>query len=408
MQTKLSEEYRDNQEALRAASLIKKCVHCGFCNATCPTYEVLGDELDGPRGRIYLIKEMLEGGKAGRPTQLHLDRCLTCLNCETTCPSGVKYGEILGIGRQLIEERATRPVFERATRSLLRIGLTSTLFQPAVKVGRIFRALLPKTLKDKLPSVLPRVAPPPMRAHARKILLLQGCVQPALLPSVDAATLRVLDAAGFETRITAATGCCGAVRRHLADHAGALDNMRANIDAWDEALRDGQLRAVVSSASACALELKGYGPALAHDSAYAARAVRVSALARDLSELLPQLSASLQGKIRLRRERAAYHPPCTLQHGQKLRGGVEAALKGLGFDMVLPRDSHLCCGSAGTYSLLQPRVANELRERKLENLMRSAPDVIVSGNVGCIQHLQAAAGIPVKHWIEWLDEALGA
>ncbi|HEY2685416.1 MAG TPA: glycolate oxidase subunit GlcF [Steroidobacteraceae bacterium] len=405
MQTKLHEVFREDQGAKRVADLIKQCVHCGFCNATCPTYQVLGDELDGPRGRIYLIKQMLEGGSAGRITQRHLDRCLTCLNCETTCPSGVKYGQIVDIGRQLVEARASRPPLERAARASLRSGLTSPLFATAVALGRVFRGLLPRTLRDKIPA---RSTPPAPQfgSHARKILLLRGCVQPALLPSIDAATIRVLDAAGIETRIAAATGCCGALRTHLADHEGGLDDMRRNIDAWDEELKGQEVSAIVSSATACALSLKSYGEALAHDAIYAARAARVSALARDLSELLPQISLAIKGRVRSGRERGVYHPPCTLQHGQKLRGGVEAGLRNLGFEVALPRDSHLCCGSAGTYSLLEPKVAGELRDWKLDNLLRSAPDVIVSGNVGCIQHLRSGASIPVKHWIEWLDEAL--
>jgi glycolate oxidase iron-sulfur subunit len=405
MQTKLHGAFREDQDAKRAAALIKQCVHCGFCNATCPTYQVLGDELDGPRGRIYLIKEMLEGGSAGRITQVHLDRCLTCLNCETTCPSGVKYGQIVDIGRQLVESRASRPPLERVARASLRSGLTSPLFARAVALGRLFRGLLPRTLRDKIPA---RSAPPAPQSgsHAKKILLLRGCVQPALLPSIDAATIRVLDAAGIETRIAAATGCCGAVRTHLADQKGGLDDMRRNIDAWDMELSGREVSAIVSSASACALSLKSYGDALAHDAIYAARAVRVSALARDLSELLPEISLAIKGKVRSSRGRGVYHPPCTLQHGQKLRGGVEAGLRNLGFEVALPRDSHLCCGSAGTYSLLEPKLAGELRDLKLDNLLRSAPDVIVSGNVGCIQHLRSGASIPVKHWIEWLDEAL--
>jgi glycolate oxidase iron-sulfur subunit len=408
MQTTLHQNFRDEPSAKRAATLIKQCVHCGFCNATCPTYQVLGDELDGPRGRIYLIKEMLEGGSAGRVTQQHLDRCLTCLNCETTCPSGVRYGELVDIGRQLVESRATRPPLERAARSLLRNGLTSPLFAPLVGVARLLRGVLPKPLQDKLPAERSPPAGPSARSHAKKILLLRGCVQPALLPSIDAATIRVLDAAGIEVRIAASTGCCGAVRTHLADHEGGLNDMRRNIDAWDEELKRPDIVAIVSSATACALSLKGYGPALADDPKYALRAAQVTALARDLSELVREMSGSLKGKLRSRRERGAYHPPCTLQHGQKLRGGVEETLRNLGFDVALPRDAHLCCGSAGTYSLLQPKIANELRDLKVDNLLRSAPDLIVSGNVGCIQHLKSGANIPVKHWIEWLDEALMA
>jgi glycolate oxidase iron-sulfur subunit len=409
MQTQLSQEFIDDASAQQAAALLRKCVHCGFCNATCPTFQLLGDELDGPRGRIYLIKQVLEGGDVTRSTQLHLDRCLTCLNCQTTCPSGVEYGRLIDIGRELVDERVRRPALERAARWLLREGLTSSWFAPALRVGQALRALLPKRIKNKVP--LRRLGAPsaaPARAHVRKVLMLQGCVQPAMLPNIDRAAARVLDAAGIEVVYARGTGCCGAVRSHLSDPAGGLHDMRRNIDVWDSQVAAGSVQAVVSSASACALTLKDYGRALAGDPKYAAKAARISALACDLSELLPQISAALKERIRPGGlGTLAFHPPCTLQHGQKKRGVVESQLAALGFDIALARDeSHLCCGSAGTYSILQPQIAGQLRDRKLEALNALEPSCILSANVGCIAHLQSGTTTPVKHWIEILDEVL--
>jgi len=415
MQTQLSQEFIEDAGAQEAASLLRKCVHCGFCNATCPTFQLLGDELDGPRGRIYLIKQVLEGADVTRNTQLHLDRCLTCLNCQTTCPSGVEYGRLIDIGRELVEQRVRRAPLERAARWLLREGLTSSWFTPALRLGQALRALLPESIKNKVPPrPRPRPRPPPLpaqapaREHVSKVLVLQGCVQPAMLPNIDRAAARVLDAAGIEVVYAQGTGCCGAVRTHLSDHAGGLNDMRRNIDAWDAQLAAGGVRAVVSSASACALSLKDYGRALAGDPAYADKAARISALACDLSELLPQISESLKERIRPSKlGTLAFHPPCTLQHGQKIRGVVEEELRALGFDIALARDeSHLCCGSAGTYSVLQPQLAGRLRERKLEALGALKPSCILSANVGCIAHLQSGTTTPVKHWIEMLDEVL--
>ena len=405
MQTQLSPELKDNLGAQAAAAVLKKCVHCGFCNATCPTYQLLGDELDGPRGRIYLIKQVLEGGEATRSTQQHLDRCLTCLNCETTCPSGVRYGELLEVGRSLVEQRVPRPLPQRSVRWLLREALTSSWFAPALRLARVFRPLLPKALKDKVPArTMVQVAKAPA-SHPEKVLLLRGCVQPAMLPNIDAAAVRVLDAAGIEVVQAAGTGCCGALRSHLGDTDGGLKDMRRNIEAWEPLLADGSISAIISSASACTLALKGYGHALAHDSRYQARAVRISAMARDLSELLPTIAPRIQSKLSPRAGRVVFHPPCTLQHGQKLRGVVEEHLQALGVDLHLPQtDAHLCCGSAGTYSLLQPEIATQLRDRKLAHIHAAAPACILSANVGCIQHLQSGTQTPVKHWIEWLDE----
>jgi glycolate oxidase iron-sulfur subunit len=409
MQTHLSPQFVGTPDGEEAQAIIRKCVHCGFCNATCPTYQLLGDELDGPRGRIYLIKQVLEGGEVTRSTQQHLDRCLTCLNCQTTCPSGVEYGHLIDIGRKIVDAQVERPAGERAVRWLLREALTSTLFAPAMRVGQALRPLLPGLLKDKVPHR--RTARPRLGAidsHPRKVLLLRGCVQPSMMPNVDRAAAHVLGAAGIQTLHASGAGCCGALRTHLGDHAGGLEDMRRNIDAWMPMVSTGEVEAIVSSASACSLAVKEYGHALSGDDLYCEKAARISALARDLSELLPQLVPALQDKMRLdRRERLAFHSPCTLQHGQRLQGEIEAHLRALGFQVeVAGAESHFCCGSAGAYSILQPGLARQLRDRKLDQLAKLEPQAIVSANVGCIQHLQSGTLTPVKHWIEALDEAL--
>jgi glycolate oxidase iron-sulfur subunit len=409
MQTHLSAEFSTSTEGKEAAAILRKCVHCGFCNATCPTYQLLGDELDGPRGRIYLIKQMLEGAEVTRSTQVHLDRCLTCLNCQTTCPSGVEYGHLVDIGRKLVEERVARPPGEKAVRWSLREGLTSSWFAAALKVGQALRPLLPGILRNKVPE---RLGAPIVGAargtRPRKVLILQGCVQPAMLPNIDRATERVLDAVGIQAVYAAGTGCCGALRTHLSDSQGGLQDMRRNIDAWTPQLASGEIEAIISSASACALAIKEYAHALAHDAAYADRARRISALARDLSELLPAMVPALKEQLRTKpAARAAFHAPCTLQHGQRVRGVVETQLRALGFDVSAACDeSHLCCGSAGAYSVLQPQIAAQLRDRKLLNLAKLEPQIILSANVGCIQHLQSGTSTKVLHWIEMLDQAL--
>jgi glycolate oxidase iron-sulfur subunit len=405
MQTRLSEEFKGTPDGEEAEAIVRKCVHCGFCNATCPTYQVLGDELDGPRGRIYLIKQLLEGGEVTRSTQLHLDRCLTCLNCESTCPSGVEYGHLVEIGRRLTDERVNRAPAERAVRWLLKEGLTSALFAPALKAGQMLRALLPQTLRQKVPArAEPHPSPLP-RKHPRKVLLLGGCVQPAMRPQINAATVRVLDAAGIETLAVAGAGWCGALRTHLNDRAGGLADMRRNIDAWWPSLEGGAVEAIVVNASACSLMTKEYGYELRHDPDYADKARRVSALTRDLSELLPEIALALEARLPRSGRRLAFHAPCTLQHGQELCG-VDAQLSALGFDVKVPAESHLCCGSAGTYSVLQPKIAKELRDRKLGHLHPLGAECIVSANIGCIQHLQSGTTLPVRHWIEVIDEAL--
>ncbi|MBS4037626.1 MAG: glycolate oxidase subunit GlcF [Hydrogenophaga sp.] len=409
MQTHLSPEFAQRADGQAAEAILRKCVHCGFCTATCPTYQLLGDELDGPRGRIYLIKQVLEGAQPTRRTQQHLDRCLTCRNCETTCPSGVDYGHLVDIGRAIVDEKVERPAGERAVRWLLKEGLPSPLFAPAMKVGQAVRGLLPDALKAKVPA--PRPAGRwPTATHARRVLMLGGCVQPAMAPSINAATARVLDAAGIQTMIAPEAGCCGAVKFHLNDQDGARTQMRANIDAWWPHIEQG-VEAIVMNASGCGVTVKEYGHILQDDPAYAARAARISELTRDLSELLPALVPALRDRVkRPAADRViGFHPPCTLQHGQKLKGGVEQHLGELGFTVAVARnEAHLCCGSAGTYSVLNPEIAYTLRDRKLGHLNELKPAVIASANIGCITHLQSGTGTPVRHWVEVLDEALTA
>jgi glycolate oxidase iron-sulfur subunit len=410
MQTNLSPQFKGTPEGIEAEAILRKCVHCGFCTATCPTYQLLGDELDGPRGRIYLMKQVLEGAPVTRKTQLHLDRCLTCRNCESTCPSGVEYGHLIEIVRPIVDARVERPTRERAVRWLLKEGLTSPLFSPAMKLGQVARPLLPDSLKNKVPERADaRAHQWPTRTHPRKVLMLMGCVQPAMLPNINSATARVLDAAGIQTVVADEAGCCGAIRTHLNDREGGLNDMRRNIDAWWPLIDGGGFEAIVMNASGCGVTVKEYGHALARDPAYADKAKRVGELTRDLSELLPDLVPRLRNKLRLRgvATQLAFHPPCTLQHGQQLRGGVETHLNALGFNVrVAASESHLCCGSAGTYSVLQPELAYQLRDRKLGHLAPLEAQVIVSANIGCIQHLQTGTETPVKHWIEVLDSAL--
>lgn len=408
MQTNLSPEFKDTAEGREAEAILRKCVHCGFCTATCPTYQVLGDELDGPRGRIYLIKQVLEGQAPTRQTQLHLDRCLTCRNCESTCPSGVQYGHLVDIGRRIVEEKVPRGAAARSLRWALKEGLPSPLFAPAMKLGQAVRGVLPDALKDKVPPARAAGARP-RRTHGRKVLMLEGCVQPSMSPNINNATARVLDAAGIECVTAARAGCCGAVKFHLNDQDGGRDEMRANIDAWWPHVERGEVEAIVMNASGCGVTVKEYGHLLQHDPVYAPKARRISELTRDLSELLPDIAASLQGRVHPPAGVLAFHPPCTLQHGQKLRGGVERYLGELGFDVrTAPGEAHLCCGSAGTYSVLQPDIAHTLRDRKLGHLGELAPRAIVSANIGCITHLQSGTAIPVRHWVEVLDEALAA
>ncbi len=407
MQTTLADFIKGTREGGEAEAILRACVHCGFCTATCPTYQLLGDELDGPRGRIYLIKQVLEGAQPTRKTQLHLDRCLTCRNCETTCPSGVKYGRLVDIGRKLVDERVPRPLNERIKRTTLKECLPRAgVFRPAFRAGQALRPLLPATLQDKLQPA--RAAGRwPTRIHARKMLLLDGCVQPAMAPNINAATARVLDFLGVQLLVAPKAGCCGALRYHMNDQDGGLDDMRRNVDAWWPYVEQGQIEAIVMTASGCGVTVKEYGHLLAHDPDYADKARRISELTRDLSEILPQFEEQIRTRAQGKgTPRVAYHPPCTLQHGQQIRGKVETVLHAAGVDVVLCADNHLCCGSAGAYSVLQPEIAHALRDRKLASLDATGAQEIVSANIGCLTHLQSGTDKPVTHWVELLERAL--
>jgi glycolate oxidase iron-sulfur subunit len=411
MQTTLAESFRNTPEGEVAERILRSCVHCGFCLATCPTYQVLGNELDSPRGRIYLIKQVLEGATPTARTQLHLDRCLTCRNCETTCPSGVEYGKLLDIGRHLVEDKVGRGVAETATRAALKTGLGSPLlFNTALKLGQSVRSLMPDFLQARIPAVEAAGNWPAPR-HARRMLVLQGCVQPGLKPNINTATARVLDRIGISLITADEAGCCGALAHHLNDTEAGLDAAQRNIDAWLPHL-DAGAEAIVMTASGCGVMVKDYGWLLRNNPIYAEKAARVSAATKDISEILTTEREALAQLSALRSplatKKIAYHPPCTLQHGQKLSGGVEALLTDAGFALTPVAEKHLCCGSAGTYSVLQPDIANQLKTRKLGHLQAGQPELIVTANIGCLTHLQSGSSIPVKHWVELLDEALPA
>jgi len=404
MQTTLSEDARQLPRAEEAESILRSCVHCGFCNATCPTYQLLGDELDGPRGRIYLIKQVLEGNEVTRKTQEHLDRCLSCRNCESTCPSGVDYHNLLDIGRAVVDAAVPRSLGQRLLREGLRSVLPKTgLFKGLVSSGQVFRALLPNTLQVKLPRNAHPAKPRPTTRHTRQVLMLEGCVQPSLSPNTNAAAARVLDRLGISVTPTREGGCCGAVDYHLDAQAAGLDRARRNIDAWWPSIENGA-EAIVQTASGCGAFIKDYGHLLSTDPAYAEKAKKVSALAKDLVEVLRDEPLEKLGIHSA--QRLAFHCPCTLQHAQKLGGAVEAILTSLGFNLTPVADSHLCCGSAGTYSLTQPELSRQLRDNKLNALESGHPEVIVTANIGCQSHLDGAGRTPVRHWIELVEAAL--
>ncbi len=411
MDTRLADFIRDTPAGREAEAILRSCVHCGFCTATCPTYQLLGDELDGPRGRIYLIKQVLEGKPVSEKTRLHLDRCLTCRSCETTCPSGVKYSHLLDIGRQVVEEKLPRKSGDSLTRWVLREALTRPgIFGPAVKLGQLLRPLLPSGLADKLPPEAAGNAKPwPAKAaHARRMLALAGCVQPALAPNINAATARVLDRLGIELFEESKAGCCGAVRFHLNDQKDAKDDMRRNIDAWWPHVEAG-IEAIVVTASGCGVQVKEYGHVLANDAVYAEKAAKISALCRDPSEVLTAERERLQGQLAATpaaRGKLAFHAPCTLQHGLKIRGVIEELLTAAGYALVPLADGHLCCGSAGTYALLQPELSLRLRDNKLAALTAGLPLAVATANIGCLTHLQSGSALPVRHWIELIDEVL--
>ena len=401
MQTNLVDRYKNSPEGQEADEILRSCVHCGFCTATCPTYQLLGDELDGPRGRIYLMKQLLEGGQVTAKTQTHLDRCLTCRACETTCPSGVRYGRLVDIGRGIVEQRVERTMVDRVMRKALRtIVPNRTLFSSLLGVGQMVKPLLPADLKTKVPA-RQRARPWPHDTHSRKMLVLEGCVQPATAPNTNAAAARVLNKLGIQLVRAGNAGCCGALSHHLSAHEEGLDYMRRNIDAWWPYVEQG-IEAIVMTASGCGVVVKDYGKLLEHDAAYADKAEKISSLTKDLGEVLANENTALLG-ISPKNEKVAFHSPCTLQHGQSITGRVEDILTTAGYRLVGVADSHLCCGSAGTYSILQPALSQQLLQNKLESLQAESPDVIVTANTGCQLHLATKAGVPVQHWVELLD-----
>ncbi len=408
MQTNLAQWARDSKLGQEADDILRRCVHCGFCSATCPTYQVLGDELDSPRGRIYLIKEVLEGKAPSLATQQHLDRCLTCRNCETTCSSGVEYGHLVDIGRQIVEEKVQRPLSQRLARKLLREGLTSRLFAPAYKLGQSLRDWLPETLQRKVIATRPVGDRPFTSGLARQVLLLSGCVQPTMMPSIDAASIRVLNLLGIGTQVVAGAGCCGALSFHLDDQERARAQMRQNIDAWLPYVESGKIEAIVMNASGCGAMVVEYAHHLRDDPVYLPKAEKIVSLVRDIAQVVGPHAQALAQHIDVSKlpQRPVFHPPCTLQHWQGLRPASEQLLAALGLTLQPFTETHLCCGSAGAYSVLQPEIATKLRDRKLDHLNAAKPDMMLSSNIGCIGHLQSGTDTPVRHWIEAVDAAL--
>lgn len=412
MQTSLRDDIATTAQGREAEAILRSCVHCGFCLATCPTYQILGDELDSPRGRIYLIKQMLEGAAITRKTLVHLDRCLTCRNCETTCPSGVQYGQLVDIGRNLAEAAVSRPLLERWKRAVLNLTLPDrSRFMALLKLARLAKPLVPKTLADKIPA-----EPEPASHHVpgritlrKKMLLLDGCVQPALAPQINTAAARVLEKLGIALIAADKAGCCGALSFHLNYQDQGRAAMRRNIDAWWPHVEAGA-EAIVMTASGCGVTVKQYVHYLKDDPAYAKKARRISSMAKDISEIVFEEQTRLLDQLKNRplpdALRVAWHAPCTLQHGQKITGVVEALLSAAGYEVQVPPEPNLCCGSAGAYSLLEPDMASRLRDRKLGHLEAQKPDVIATANIGCQTHLQSGAGLPVRHWIELLETVL--
>jgi glycolate oxidase iron-sulfur subunit len=413
MEAHLADFIRNTTAGGEAEDILRRCVHCGFCNATCPTYQLLGDELDGPRGRIYLIKQVLEGVAPTQKTQLHLDRCLSCRACETTCPSGVQFNRLLDIGREVVDGMVPRMRAETFVRGTLKALLPrSTLFGVAMKLGQSVRLVLPSVLRAKVPP-LSSAGPAPQRSHARKLIALAGCVQPSMYPNINGATRRVLDRLGIQMIEADTAGCCGAVRLHLGDTEAARNDARRNIDAWWPLL-EADAEGLVMTASGCGSHVLEYAYLLQDDPDYAVKAARVVLATRDVSEVIAAEAAGLGALLQAcsplpEAQRAlAFHNPCSLQHGLKIRGTVESLLTVAGYTLTAVADAHLCCGSAGTYSVLQPELSLRMLDNKVDALTAGGPAAIASANVGCIGHLQGATALPVKHWIELLDARLSS
>ena len=408
MQTKLADEFKGTDIGKEADAILRSCVHCGFCSATCPTYQQLGDELDSPRGRIYLIKQMLEGNAVTSKTQMHLDRCLTCRACETTCPSGVKYGRLVEIGREHINKKVSRSLPDIITRKLLRTVLPyPQRLKPLIKVSQLLKPVLPQQLRNKVPTV--QIAGnQSTTTHQRKMVTLAGCAQSIIKPGTNDAAIKILDRLGITLTTAPAAGCCGAISYHLSKHDEGLGFMRRNIDAWwplIDPTSDSPHEAILVTASGCGAMVKEYGDALKHDPDYADKAALVSALAKDPCEVVANEDFTLL-KLNIPNQKIAFQTPCTLQHAQQLNGRVEKILSQLGFELTTVPDGHLCCGSAGTYSVLQPRMSQTLLANKLNALMSGKPDVIATANIGCQLHLGSQSGLPVRHWLEIIADAI--
>jgi glycolate oxidase iron-sulfur subunit len=409
MQTHLADWIKDTPQGVEADAILRKCVHCGFCLATCPTYNLLGDELDSPRGRIYLMKQMLEGAPVTQRTQLHLDRCVTCRACETTCPSGVEYGRLADIGRDIVEQKVPRKPRDRARRWFLKSTLPSrSLFGAALAVGRVARPLLPRAWRRSIPRARSAGAWPAPR-HARRMLVLGGCVQPSIAPSINAATARVLDRIGISLVEAPRAGCCGAVTFHLNYQEEALAYVKANIDAWWPHIEAGA-EAIVMTASGCGTMVAEYGHLLQRDEAYAVKAARISALAKDISEVLTAEREALAARLAPSPQprKIAFQSPCSLQHGLRINGLVESLLRDAGYTLTAVPDAHLCCGSAGTYSILKPGISHRLRHEKIRALESGKPDAIATANIGCLAHIEAGTPTPITHWIELIEARLAA
>jgi len=402
MKTSITNNYLETPPGQEANRILRNCVHCGFCNATCPTYQLLGDELDGPRGRIYLIKNILEGETPTAKTQLHLDRCLTCRNCETTCPSGVEYGKLIDIGRKLVTDKVNRPIGQQLFRfSLRKFLLSSNLFSLSLRIGQLFRPLLPKNLGQNIPERVSETLSWPTSEHSRKILLVEGCVQSALQPNIDKAAAIVFDHMGIQSIRIKGSGCCGAVSHHLNAEKEAHSYIKRNIDTWWPLVEMESVEAICMTASGCGVMIKDYVNILADDPDYANKAEKISTLYKDPCEIIPT------GSIKEKHTglRIAFHPPCTLQHGLKLNGAIEAILTSLGYELINFDNPHLCCGSAGTYSITQKQLSMQLRKNKLSAIETDRPEMIVTANIGCQTHLQSGTDIPVKHWLELVATA---
>ena len=401
MQTKISSAYSNTNDGQRAEEILRSCVHCGFCTATCPTYQLLGDELDSPRGRIYLIKQMIEGNEVTKNTQQHLDRCLVCRSCETTCPSGVEYSHLLEIGRKLVDEKVERPLLEKIQRKLLCFVLPyPQRFSPLIKLGRLFKPLLPAKIKLSIPDITGNIHWD-NNTQARKMIILNGCVQPSLSPQINAATSRVLNKLGIELINKPLAQCCGAVNQHLNDETTALTFIKKNIDEWQPLLESGTAEAIIITASGCGAMVKEYAHMLRNDNDYAEKAKQVSLACKDISEIIASEDLS---QLEINTDKTiSFHSPCTLQHAQKLNGVVEGILGKAGFKLNVIKDSHLCCGSAGTYSILQADISQQLKQNKLHALEKDKPELIATANIGCLHHLASGTETKVQHWIELLD-----